>query len=142
MAGKCKREGGKMLQGKCHCGQVGWQYEGDPGRATVCNCRACLQYGAIWIYGDRGDAITITGETLAYQRADSDGDLAFHRCPNCGAVQSWQPARAEGDRYRMAVNLRLAAPDAVAAVPVRRWDGRDSWSEWPGEGRCVGDYLI
>lgn len=31
------------------------------------------------------------------------------------------------DAY-MAVNLRLADPDVVAAVPVRRFDGADSWT--------------
>lgn len=131
------------LTGKCHCGAVGWSYEGDPGRATVCNCRACGQYGAIWIYGRRGEEIALSGQTTGYVRADSDGDLAFHFCRDCGACHSWQPASPDdGAAYRMAVNIRLADPDDVCALEVRRWDGRDSWSEVAGPARCVADYLL
>lgn len=139
MEAECKM----TLTGKCHCGAVDWTYDGDPGRATVCNCKVCRQYGVIWIYGDLGREIAMSGRTRTHVRADTDGDLAFHFCGSCGAVHSWQPTRPErSDTYRMAVNLRLSAPETVRDLPVRRWDGADSWSEVSGTARCVGDYLL
>jgi hypothetical protein len=38
----------------------------------------------------------------------------------------------------MGVNLRLAEPQAVAAIPVRRLDGLDSWNDL-ADGRGIGD---
>ena len=38
-----------------------------------------------------------------------------------------------------AVNLRLAEPDAVATIPIDRFDGLGTFSDLPRDGRCVGD---
>jgi hypothetical protein len=38
------------------------------------------------------------------------------------------------------VNLRLAEPDAVAEVLIRRFDGLDTFEDLPSDGRCVSDY--
>ena len=142
MATEFKQEGA-MLDGKCLCGQVTWRYHGMPARATVCNCNACRRFGAIWIYGNLGEEIEITGKTHGYVRADADGDLAFHTCPNCGALHSWQPADPKAKTgYRLAVNLRLGDPSKVAEIAVRRFDGWRSWSDLTDTGRCVGDYII
>jgi hypothetical protein len=43
-------------------------------------------------------------------------------------------------RRRVAVNLRLAEPLAVAQVPIDRFDGLDSFDDLPRDGRCVADY--
>jgi hypothetical protein len=38
------------------------------------------------------------------------------------------------------VNLRLAEPESVAAIPIRHFDGLVSFAELPQDGRCVRDY--
>ena len=45
----------------------------------------------------------------------------------------------EQGRRRMAVNVRLAPPEAVADLPIDRFDGLDSFEDLPGDGRCVRD---
>jgi hypothetical protein len=45
----------------------------------------------------------------------------------------------EGKR-RIAVNLRLTEPEAIAQVPIDRFDGLDTFDDLPRDGRCVGDY--
>jgi hypothetical protein len=45
----------------------------------------------------------------------------------------------EKGRRRIAVNLRLAPPDAVAAVPIDHFDGLASFADLPRDGRCVAD---
>jgi hypothetical protein len=42
-------------------------------------------------------------------------------------------------RRRIAVNLRLAAPEAVAAIPIDHFDGLVSFEDLPRDGRCVAD---
>jgi hypothetical protein len=40
-------------------------------------------------------------------------------------------------RRRIAVNVRLAEPDAVAHLPVDHFDGLDTFEDLPNDGRCV-----
>ena len=45
----------------------------------------------------------------------------------------------EDGRRRIAVNLRMAEPEAVADVVIDHFDGLDSWKDLPRDGRCVRD---
>lgn len=127
-----------MLSGTCHCGAVTWTYAKTPDRATACNCSVCAKAGVLWIYGAEGEEVRVTGTTTAYVRADL-GDLEFHHCPTCGNTISWWMAGAETGKT-MALNLRLVDdPAAVAHIPIRHFDGRDTWSERPDDGATVKD---
>ena len=46
----------------------------------------------------------------------------------------------EAGRRRIAVNLRLADPEAVAQIPIDHFDGLVSFEHLPRDGRCVADY--
>ena len=127
-----------MIEGTCHCGAVSFRIDRVPDRATACSCTICRRYGVLWAYGWEDEDVHHAGETVAYLHGDRD--LAFHHCPTCGCVAWWRGAAPDPDgRTRMAVNLRLAAPEAVAAIPMRHFDGFDSWEEQPRHGRNVGD---
>ena len=127
-----------MIEGSCLCGAVTWRFEGVPEAATACNCTACRRYGVLWAYDYEDEGIRVTGPTKAYVRGKA---LGFHFCPECGCVAYWRGLQpnAEGKR-RIAVNLRLTEPDAVARVPIDRFDGLDKWEDLPRDGRCVADY--
>jgi hypothetical protein len=128
-----------MMTGSCHCARITWQYAGQPERATSCNCTVCRRYGVLWIYGYEGESIWVTGDTSYYVRGK---DLEFHFCPVCGCVTHWRAIRKGDDgRRRVAVNVRLAQPEAVAHIPVRHFDGLSTFEDLPRDGRCVSDYL-
>jgi hypothetical protein len=127
-----------MIEGSCHCGRVHWRFDGDPDGATACNCTVCRRYGALWAYDYVDEGIHVSGATQAYVRGRA---IEFHFCTGCGCVAFWRGLRLEGDgRRRIAVNLRLAEPEAVAAFPIDHFDGLDSFDDLPRDGRCVGDY--
>ncbi len=127
-----------MLTGSCHCGKVHWTFDGDPGTATACNCTICRRYGVLWIYDYEGEKITLTGPTAAYLWGPKT--IGFHFCPDCGCVACWRGARPGKDgRRRIAVNVRLAEPDSVAHLPIRHFEGLESWKDLPDDGRCVSD---
>ncbi len=127
-----------MLEGSCHCGAVRWSFCGVPESATACNCTVCRRYGVLWAYGHEGEDIQVAGETRTY--ATGDRVLAFHFCGLCGAVAYWRSLTANDQgRRRIAVNLRLAEPEAVAAIVVDHFDGLESWRDLPRDGRCVRD---
>jgi hypothetical protein len=127
-----------MLKGACLCGAVHWEFEGVPEGATACNCTACRRYGTLWIYGHEGHDVRVIGPTKAYVRGKA---LSFNFCEHCGCVTHWLGSRLEEDgRRRIAVNVRLSEPDAVAGIPIDHFDGLDSFEDLPRSGRCVRDY--
>jgi len=129
-----------MIEGSCHCGSVRWTFDGDPGSATACNCTICRRYGVLWAYDYEGERIKISGETAVYTRGDEPG-IGFHFCSNCGNVGYWRGLALRPDgRRRIAVNLRLADdPAAVAHLPIRHFDGLDTFRDLPPDGKCVAD---
>lgn len=129
------------IEGSCHCGNARWTFAGDPGPVTACNCTLCRRYGALWAYDYQGGRISVSGPTVAYTRAGkADPALEIRFCPTCGCVHSWRGLRLEPDgRRRIAVNIRLAEPSAVAHLPVDHFDRLDSFDDLAPDGRCVRD---
>ena len=130
-----------MLTGSCHCGDAHWSLEGDPGSVTACNCTLCRRYGALWAYDYEDERITISGPTTAYRRqGKADPSLEIRFCPSCGCVICWRGLRLGQDgRRRIAVNVRLAPPEAVADLQIDHFDGLERFDDLPSDGRCVRD---
>ena len=92
----------------------------------------------LWAYDFEGEGIQVSGETRAYVRGESIG---FHFCPACGCVAYWRSLEPNGEgRRRIAVNLRLTEPEAVALIPIDHFDGLERFEDLPRDGRCVADY--
>lgn len=128
----------ETIQGSCHCGAVRWRFAGRLDGATACNCTVCRRYGALWAYDYEGEGIEVSGATQAYVRGEA---IEFHFCRVCGCVAFWRGRKTdEHGRRRIAVNLRLAEPDAVAHIPIDRFDGLDTFEDLPRDGRRVADY--
>ena len=127
------------LDGTCHCGKVGWTFEGTPPDATGCNCTICRRYGALWAYDHEGERIHVTGPTKAYVWGHRS--IGFHFCPDCGRVAYWRALEPGKDgRRRVAVNLRLTNdPDAVQNIPLLHFEGLSSFDDLPTDGKCVAD---
>ena len=130
-----------MLTGTCHCGSARWTLEGDPGPVTACNCTLCRRYGALWAYDYENERIRISGPTSSYTRADeTEPSLEILFCPRCGCVLCWRGLKTDAKgRRRIAVNVRLAEPDAVADLPIDHFDGLDTFKDLPRDGRRVRD---
>jgi hypothetical protein len=95
----------------------------------------------LWAYDYEGERIAISGPSAAYTRADeADPALEIRFCPTCGCVLCWRGMRLDADgRRRIAVNLRLADPEAVADLPIDHFDGLGTFDDLPRDGRCVRD---
>lgn len=126
-----------MLQGSCLCGAASWSMQHMPQSATACSCTACRRYGTLWAYGWEGEDINFSGPTTAFVRGDS---LSFNFCPTCGNLSHWRSLSVnEQGRRRVAVNLRLSEPGPIERIPVRHFDGLDTWERCPQPGKCVKD---
>ena len=124
------------FDGSCHCGAVTYRVTRCEDGATACNCTVCRRYGVLWAYDWEGEGIAVHGPTTAYVRGDRE--IGFHFCPTCGCVAYWRSLEADaGGRRRIAVNVRLADPAAVADMPIDRFDGLDTFTDLPRDGRQV-----
>src|SRR5512144_1506529 len=124
-----------MIEGTCHCGAVRWRFNRIPEAATACNCTICRRYGVLWAYDFEGEGIHVEGSARVYIRGDSIG---FHFCPTCACVAYWRSMKLNKEgRRRIAVNLRLTEPEAVAQVPIDHFYGLVTFEDLPRDGRCV-----
>ena len=125
-----------MIEGSCHCGAVRWGFEGTPESATACNCTVCRRYGVLWAYDYEDERIRVSGPTRIYARGSRT--IGFHFCAYCGCVAYWRAlAPREDSRRRIAVNLRLAEPEAVGTIVMDHFDGLVSFDDLGRDGRCV-----
>ena len=126
-----------MIQGSCLCGAVHWRFERVPDGATACNCTACRRYGVLWAYDFEGEGINVPVRRKLTHEARAE----FHFCPTCGCMAFWRAFQLREDgRRRIAVNVRLAEPEAVAQIPIDHFDGLNTFEDLPRDGRCVADY--
>ena len=116
------------IKGKCHCGAVSYEYRDEPEFAIRCNCSICRRLGTLWIYSDAAN-ISLTGvdDTATVSYSHGDMELDFRTCKKCGTSILWQSIETPG-KGRMALNLNMAELDDIYKVPVRLFDGADSWS--------------
>ena len=112
------------ITGQCHCGMVTYQLDSQPAQIVDCNCTACRRYRALWAHMPL-DQVTVTGQTIAYSHGDRN--LAFHSCANCGGTTHWLPIKTQEGNPWMAVNLAMAEPDQIVGIPIRKFDGAESW---------------
>jgi hypothetical protein len=134
------RPSAKETRGRCHCGAIGWRYSGEITEATICNCTICRRYAALWAYDFDGHGIHVEDPKQALTSYVRGKSIAFNFCSACGNLVSWKALKAHPDgRVRTAVNLRLAEPEDVAQIPLRRFEGLHRFEDLPLDGRTVAD---
>jgi len=114
-----------MLSASCHCGNISIIASHTPETVTSCNCSLCRRYGAIWAYFKTAEVnIAVKSEQ---PRAYIWGDeiINFMCCPICGCVTHYTGREKAPDR--VAVNTRMSPLDEVADIPIRHFDGADTW---------------
>jgi hypothetical protein len=113
-----------MIRGSCHCGAVRFELATTPAWLTACNCSICRRTGALWAHADASE-IKLTREPDAtFGYCWGDKSLVFRTCRTCGCTTHWEGLR----HSRMAVNCRLSDPADIAGLPIRHFDGADTWA--------------
>jgi hypothetical protein len=127
-----------MLSGTCICGEVSWKLFSKVEGATACNCSACSRYGVLWAYGHLNEDVEVAGHSKSFVRGN---EIEFHFCEHCGSMAFWKGrGPSENGKIRIAVNLRLADPKSVADIPIDHFDGLNTFTDLPRDGKKVSDY--
>jgi hypothetical protein len=132
-----------VIETSCHCGAVTVAVPRLPDVLTDCNCTICRRYHGLWGYYAPKEVELRGGPTEIYMC--NDRVLEMHRCKHCGCVMCWLPVARSGSagprstaegrtgestdkgKDRMGVNFRMAEPQAIAGIRVRKLDGFDTW---------------
>jgi len=115
-----------MIKGTCHCGAITIEVPGVPAYMIDCNCSICRRTRALWAFY-AADAVRIEGEPAHTEDyVWGEKSLRTVRCRSCGCVTHWKSLKPTAGG-RMGVNMANFAPDVVAALEVRRFDGADTW---------------
>lgn len=77
------------VDGSCHCGDVTYEAEIDPGKVIICHCTDCqVQSSSAFrmiVLAEKGSFRLLSGEpTLYIKTADSGRKRAHWFCPRCG----------------------------------------------------------
>jgi len=136
----------KTYAGSCHCGKVRFEADIDLSRGTVkCNCSTCTKTRS-WVgfVGPQHYRLMSGAEAQTEYQWIPPGreapSIQYHFCATCGCVAFWRAAQTDAaGRKRIAVNLRLAEPEVVAAIPIDRFDGLGAFADLPRDGRSVRD---
>lgn len=111
--------------GSCHCGAVTFEAASEPKWLVSCNCSICWRLGALWVHAPPAVATVDAPANSTTVYIWGDRGIEFHSCSMCGCTTHWASVSGE----RIAVNMRLADPEAIKHIRIRHWDGADSW-DW------------
>ena len=115
-----------MITATCHCGNVRIDILRKPGSVTECNCSICRRYGARWAYYTRKLVQISSGPDSTTAYVWGDRMIEFYHCNICGCVTHYESVNKTDDS-RVAVNARMMSADIVSCVPVKKFDGADTW---------------
>ncbi|KAI9715802.1 MAG: hypothetical protein M1828_000707 [Chrysothrix sp. TS-e1954] len=79
-----------MAKGSCLCGQVGYEYTGEPATTALCHCVDCQKWtGAAYtsnVVVPRGNFKVTAGSPKSYDAKGASGKVNKHWfCGNCGS---------------------------------------------------------
>ena len=110
------------VTGRCHCGQISWEAEIDPGAVRICHCTDCQRLTGSAFRTNVASlpgsfALTGGSPKIYLKTADSGNKRAHAFCPDCGTPIY---AAAPGPNPQ-SVGLRVGALDQRAELkPVRQ----------------------
>ena len=114
------------MNGNCHCGAVNIKYDGLPERLVSCNCSICRRLRTLWAHGPAGKLVVNCAPDATISYAWGDKGIAFHSCKTCGVTTHWIGLGPQ-EPQNMALNFALMDPSEIRDIPVRHFDGADTW---------------
>ena len=110
-------------KGRCHCGRIAFEVEGDLGQVMECNCSHCSRKGYLLWFVPREQLRLTTSESELATYTFNKHVIKHHFCPNCGCAPFGVGSDKTG-AAKAAVNVRClegVEPSKLKVVPV---DGR------------------
>ena len=118
-----------MIKSACHCGKVALEIDAPPPDSLLsCNCSICRRYGSLLAYYPESKVSIHTKEEDTIRYVWGDEMIAFVACRTCGCFSHWIGMGPESERDRMGVNARLFETLDIEELPIKRFDGAETWT--------------
>ncbi|WAJ72375.1 GFA family protein [Catenovulum adriaticum] len=114
-----------MFKASCHCGEIKIKSQKTPDSITSCNCSLCNKIGALWAYFTKEDVI-IKAPTPTNEYQWGKKRRTYHTCKKCGCTTHYTQLRDDGTN-RVAVNSRMVDPNFIQSVPIKYFDGANTF---------------
>lgn len=122
-------EQAETYEGSCHCGAIRFRFKGKPITGAMrCNCSICRRKNALMsrAYYPPADFELLSGaDDLVVYRFEPNM-VNHYFCQHCGIY----PFHDAVDDPELGYRVNLGCVEAIEdphALPVRVFDGRDTW---------------
>ena len=115
-----------MFTAECHCGNVKLATKDIPDSLLSCNCSICNRVGALWAYYKTEDVEISIKDTPTSIYLWDKREIELHHCPDCGCTTHYSSSGESGEK-KTAINARMADLKVTENIPVKKFDGADSW---------------
>ena len=115
-----------MFTIECHCGNLKLATNEAPSSITSCNCSICSRLGALWAYYDLKNVEVLTEDKPEDTYSWGEKTITYHRCGECGCTTHYTATESDGTEL-IAINCRMAPIPEINNIPIREFDGLDTW---------------
>jgi hypothetical protein len=111
-----------IYKGRCHCGKVAFEVEGEINGAIACNCSICSRKGTLMWFVPREKLRLLTPESEMSTYTFNKHIIKHRFCPTCGIHPYGEGVGPNGNSMA-AINIRCIEGIDLASVPVQNYDG-------------------
>lgn len=111
-----------IYEGSCHCGNIGFEVEGEFSEALDCNCSLCRRRGGLLAFVPREKLVLKTPEENIATYTFNRHVIRHHFCANCGIAPFGEGAAPNGAAMA-SINLRCIPAIDLGALKVTAYDG-------------------
>jgi hypothetical protein len=111
-----------IYKGRCHCGKVAFEVEGEINGAMACNCSICSRKGTLMWFVPREKLRLLTSESEMSTYTFNKHVIKHRFCPTCGIHPYGEGVDPNGNSMA-AINIRCIEGIDLASVPVQNYDG-------------------
>ena len=111
-----------IYKGRCHCGKVAFEVEGEINGAMACNCSICSRKGTLMWFVPREKLRLLTPENEISTYTFNKHLIKHRFCSTCGIHPYGEGVDPNGNSMA-AINIRCIEGIDLASVPVQNYDG-------------------
>ena len=111
-----------IYKGRCHCGGIQFEVEGDIREALECNCSICSKKGSLLAFVPQEKMKMLTPKERMSTYTFNKHFIKHHFCATCG-IHPLAEAKDRSGRPMAAINVRCLENIDLDALKINPFDG-------------------
>jgi hypothetical protein len=109
-------------KGNCHCGQIGFEVEGEISEVISCNCSMCQRKGTLMWFVPRQAVKLLTSPDIMGTYTFNKHVIKHHFCKSCG-IHPFGEATSPTGQEVAAINVRCLDGVDLSSLKVQHFNG-------------------